>query len=153
MNQLFYKIQLSNWVLGTIEKMNKADKLDFSTWSDYWYETYIELDGKSKESGTKVCPQHAAFGLWRLGLIRGSKIPYQNKPLSMVNDEFGKNATYAVIAVDLLRKQNAPKGKANLWIRVQELYREFLHDEPANSEQGAITIAQILYKEGHIVSI
>jgi hypothetical protein len=147
-----FKIPLSLWVVGTIEKMNKHKKSDFLSWSEYWYETYKELGGKSQESGKKLCPQHAAYGLWRLGRIRGTTIPYQNKPFSYINSEYGKNALYALLALDILGKRKSPIEKADLWVQVQEQFRKIAQDEPAMSQQGVVTVAFGLFKEGFIVS-
>ena len=149
---VLYKLSLSRWIRGTIDKMNRSNKRDIQSWSKFWLETYKELGGRSDKCGKKGCPQHAAYGLWRLGRIKGTNIPYQHKTIKDINQEFGKNAAYAVIAHDLLEKRQAANTDANLWIQVQDIYREAVHDEPAKSQQGAITVAAILFKEGQIVT-
>ncbi len=67
MPEVLFNIPLREWVFGTIEKMNKFGKSDLQSWRKYWLETYQELGGKSFESGSKGCPQHAASsnsGFW-----------------------------------------------------------------------------------------
>ena len=95
------KIPVTQWIRGTIEKMNKAGKQDSQSWNDYWFETYKELGGQSEESGTKGCPKHAAYGLWRLGRIKETNIPYHHQAINSINQEYGKNAVYAILALDL----------------------------------------------------
>ena len=34
-----YKIPLTRWIRGTIEKMNRFRKRDIQSWRDYWLET------------------------------------------------------------------------------------------------------------------
>jgi hypothetical protein len=149
---VLFKIPLTKWIRETIDKMINNGKSDIQSWSYYWFETYKELGGRSKESGTKGCPQHAAYGLWRLGRIKGANIPYQEKSIHPINQEFGKNAAYAVLALDLFEAQKAARDNTALWIQVQEQYRKAVHEEPAKSQQGAITVAAILFEEGQIVT-
>jgi len=149
---VLFKIPLTNWVFGTIEKMNRFRKQDIQSWGDYWFETYKELGGQSDESGAKDCPQHAAYGLWRLGRIKGTNIPYQDKAIDAINQEFGKNAAYAVIALAILGKGQFNNDRTRLWNQIQDLYREIAFEEPAQSEQGAVRVAKILFEEGYIVS-
>lgn len=149
---VLFKIPFTEWIRGTIDKMSKNGRSDIQSWRSYWFETYKELGGRSKDGGTKGCPQHAAFGLWRLGRIKGANIPYQEKSIRHINQEFGKNAAYAVLALGLFEDQKAASDNAALWIQVQELYRRSVHEEPAKSQQGAITVAAILFEEGQIVT-
>ncbi len=148
---VLFSIPVSLWVHGTIEKMNRFKKRDIHSWGEYWLETYLELGGKSTASGSKGCPQHAAYGLWRLGRIKGTNMPLRNFSLSLINREFGKNTTYAILALELLENGQAAMNQSLFWAQVQELFRKRLHNEPANSQQGAVTIAQVLYDEGLIV--
>ena len=152
MPKVLYKMPLTCWIRGTIEKMNRFRKRDIQSWSHYWLETYKELGGQSDESGSKGCPQHAAYGLWRLGRIKEANISYQQKTIKSINQEYGKNAAYAVLALDLLEKRQAARDKANLWIQVQDKYRKTVHEKPAKSQQGAITVAVTLFEEGQIVT-
>jgi len=148
--ELFY-IPLSEWVQRTIEKMNRSDKKDSDTWDKCWVETYRELGGQSEESGSKGCPKHAAFGLWRLGYVIGSNVPYHPRSLTSIKQEYGKNTAYAAIAVDLLERGQAASTDEQLWQQVRGIYQQALRDKPAASNQGAVKVAQILFDEGHLV--
>jgi hypothetical protein len=91
--------------------------------------------------------QLAAYGLWHLGRISNSGKTFQNWTLEIVNEELGKNAVYAVLALDLLegkcneKESEGDRSKAELWAEVQELYQQKLGEPPAQREQGAIKIA------------
>ena len=152
MEEVLFKVPLTRWIRKTIDKMNISRKRDIKSWSVYWFETYKSLGGQSDESGNKGCPQHAAYGLWQLGRIKDSNIPYQHMSISSINNTYGKNATYAVFAIDLLEKGKAARNEAMLWTQVQELYRKTFHEEPAKSQQGAIKVALTLFVEGQIVT-
>ena len=84
--ELFY-IPLTLWVRGAIEKMEENGKQDFPSWQDYWYQTYQELGGKSVNSGTKGCPMYGAYGLWRMGKIKDTKIPHRQIPIKLIYQE------------------------------------------------------------------
>ena len=75
MANVLYKVPLSEWVLGTIQKMNELRSTDVRDWTKVWYEVYQELGGKTPNSGNKGCPRVAAFGLWYLGLVKGGGRP------------------------------------------------------------------------------
>jgi hypothetical protein len=158
MSEVLFNIPLASWVQGTIERMNAAGKDDFDTWSMYWFRVYKDLGGQSDSSGSKECPKHAAYGLWRSGRIANSRKPFQNWTLEEVNKEFGKNAAYAVMALDLLEQKRSEKdnvghwSKAELWTKVREQYQKKLGEPAAQSEQGAVTIALGLFKEGQTIS-
>ncbi len=151
MTQIFLNVPLTRWVRGTIEKMNGHGRRDIHSWGAFWLETYTELGGRSDSSGSKECPKHAAYGLWMMGMIKDSGIASKPTGVKVVNQEFGRNATYAVLALDLLRKQ--PKGwtDTGLWKTVQDAFRNAIHEEPAISSQGAVKIARILFEEGQII--
>lgn len=148
---ILFNIPLVHWVKQTIEKMNAAGKDDFETWSKYWLQTYKDLGGKSDNSGSKECPKHSAYGLWRLGRISNSGKTFQNWTLERINKELGKNAAYAVLALDLLESRNG-WSKSELWSKVQERYQQKIGEPSAVSEQGAIRISLGLFTEGQIVS-
>jgi hypothetical protein len=150
MTGVLFKIPVTLWVTRTIEKMNKAGTIDIQSWSRFWLETYQELGGKSIDSGRKGCPLHAAYGLWRLGRIKGAGLPYQYDPIRFINQTYGKNAAYAVLALDLLEDGRAFRNIDDLWNQVKLLYRRTLNQDPANSQQGAITIALTLFEEDQI---
>ena len=158
MPAVLFNIPLVRWVRRTIERMNTAGKDDFETWSNYWFQTYKDLDGQSDSSGSKECPKHAAYGLWRLGRISNSGKTFQNWTLERANEELGKNAVYALLALSLLERKRCQKdteghwSKAELWAKVQELYQEKLGEPPPQSEQGAIKIAMGLFAEGQTLS-
>ena len=152
MQGVLFGIPLTRWIRGTIEKMNRFRKRDIQSWRDYWLETYRELGGQSDESGSKSCPLHAAFGLWRLGRIKDANIHYQHKGIIFINQKYGKNAAYAVLALDLLENRQDARDNANFWIQVQDFYRRTIHEEPAKSQQGAVTVAVALFGDGQIVT-
>jgi len=152
MQGVLFGIPLTRWIRGTIEKMNRFGKRDIQSWRDYWLETYRELGGQSDESGSKGSPIHAAYGLWRLGRIKNANIPYQHKRIDFINQNYGKNAAYAVLALDLLENRQDARDKANLWHLVQDFYRRTTHEEPAISQQGAVTVAVALFVDRQIVT-
>lgn len=145
-----FKIPLTRWVLGTVDKMTKYGYDDFQDWSQAWLQTYKELGGKSNETGKKQCPKHAAYALWQLGRIKNSSKPFQNLSLASIYDLYGKNAVYAILTLDLLSTNQAAQDNIFLWHQVQNMFLSKLHEEPAESQQGAVTIARILFDEGQI---
>ena len=153
MPAVLFNIPLVRWVQRTIERMNAVGKDDFETWSNYWFRTYKDLGGQSDSSGSKECPKHAAYGLWCLGRISNCGKTFQNWTLDRVNKELGKNAAYAVLALELLERKRGDKdtvgfwSKAELWAIVQELYQVKIGEPPAQSEQGAVKIALGLFME------
>ena len=147
-----FNIPLVGWVRGTIERMNAIGKDDLRTWTCCWFETYKNLGGQGVHSGAKACPKRAAYGLWRLGRISNCEMAFQNWALCRVNQEFGKNATYAVLALDSLETEGH-RSKAELWCRVRELYQQKLGERPAQSEQGAVTVALGLFTEKQTVAV
>jgi hypothetical protein len=149
---VLFGIPLTRWVRGTIEKMNGVGKRDVQSWSDYWLKTYYELGGRSEASGSKGCPQHAAYGLWRLGRIKGTNLPYQRMAVNHIYQEYGNNAAYAILALELLENKQTAESKAGLWRQVQNLFRIRVHEEPATSQQGAVTVALTLFEEKQIVT-
>jgi hypothetical protein len=151
MPTVLFNISLVRWVRETIERMNAAGKDDIESWRNYWFQTYKDLGGTSDTSGSKGCPQHAAYGLWRLGRISNSGMVFQNWTLERVNKELGKNAAYAVLALDLLESKH-DWSKTDLWSKVQESYQQKIGEQSAKSEQGAIKISLGLFTEGQIVS-
>ncbi len=151
MSRLLFNIPLTRWIRGTIEKMKGSGRFDIQTWSNYWFDTYKELGGESDDSGKKDCPQHAAYGLWRLGRIKDTNIPYQLMAINHINKEYGKNAAYAILALELLEAGQSEGTHAGLWRQVQELFKRRVHQEPAQSQQGVVSVAKILFEEDQIV--
>ncbi len=152
MTQVLFRIPLTLWIRGTIEKMNQSRKTDYHSWSHSWFETYKELGGKNDTSGTKECPQHAAYGLWRLGRIKNTNIPLRLMSISHIDKEYGKNVSYAILALELLESHQVEDTGTDIWGQVQSLYKIRMHKEPAQSQQGAVTIARALFADRLIVS-
>ena len=152
MPAVLFRIPLVLWVRKTMEKMNAIGQGDSDTWNRFWLRTYTELGGASENSGSKGCPRSAAYGLWRLGRIVGSGKPFQNWSIRKVKERLGKNAAYAVLALDLLEVGWEAKDIEGLWIEVRRLYQQELDETPARTQQGAITVASVLFSEGQIVS-
>ena len=152
MPAILMRIPLALWVRRTVEKMNARHQDDAEAWSRSWLQTYRELGGTSQASGTKGCPRSAAYGLWRLGRIARSGQPFRDMSLVRVNTEFGKNATYAVLALDLLEQGWNVEDSEGLWAEVRRLYAEKLHETPAESQQRAVKVARILFAEGETMS-
>lgn len=154
-----FRIPITPWVMQTIQKMNARGNQDIKYWSTYWYKSCTELGGKNKNSGSKECPKHAAFGLWRLGRIEGGGQALQESKLSEIDYRFGKNTTYAVLALEVLEiyaDKMSGEGywsKTKIWRTVKEMYKQRLPDVPAESEQGAVRIALALHRERKIVSL
>ncbi len=144
------KILVTPWVLGTVEKMRRAGTTEAADWARFWLETYGELGGRSNESGAKGCPRAGAYGLWFLGrLARGGRA-LQAWSIDRVNRELGKNATYAVIAADLLGT-GMDTSLRQLWPAVQARYVQATGQEPAMTEQGEVKVALVLFCEGQLV--
>lgn len=148
---VLFRIPAVKWVHGVIHKMNQAGKQDVGSWEIFWLETYFELGGKSKSSGSKGCPAHGAYGLWQLGRVKGCNLPYQSTPLRIINQTYGKNAAYAAIALDILTETPLISDD-DLWWKVQENFYRQIHERPAESQQGAVTVARILFEEGEIIT-
>jgi hypothetical protein len=145
------KVPVAHWIRGTIEKMNRSGVEDSSSWASRWIETYYELGGQSDESGKKACPRAAGYGLWQLGRIRDGGKPWKDWSLTRIRQEFGKNATYAVLALQLL-DNGANSRDPNIWDKVRSLYQQQLGEDAAQGEQGEIRLACILFDEGLIVT-
>ena len=144
-------IEKIQWVQKTVAKMNATGTNDSEMWNSLWLATYKELGGTSENYGSKVCPKAAAYGLWFLGRITGSNRPCRNWPIEKVRKELGKNSAYAILSLTFLeRKEKITKLK--LWQEVKKLYRQEFSEEPAESEEGAVSIASVLFKAGKIIS-
>ena len=139
-----YKINLKDWVLNTIEKVEKGDD-----WNCAWKETYFELGGKSRESGSKFCPMNGAEVLYRLGRIKGSRNSFRNPELKEIWNG-STNGAYAILALEcILEKPDI--SRSALWARIQERIRSELGEEPAKFNQGAPTVAYKLWHLGLIM--
>ena len=143
---IYLSMPLTKWVQGTIAKMTAARTTQLKDWSRYWIQTYMELGGTSCEhlttnpgSGDKRCPMHAAYGLWRLGRIKGSE-KLANFTLQEVDQRYGPNAAYAVLVLDLLENDQAASHWTHhqIWSSVSDSYQRQLGRQPALTRQGAL---------------
>ena len=139
-----YKIDLKDWILGTIEKVESG-----SDWNRAWKKTYFELGGKSRESGSKFSPMNGAAILYQLGRIKGSRKPFQSPELKEIWNG-STNGAYAILALKYIsEKPNI--SRSELWTRIQEGIRSELGEEPAEFNQGAPSVAYKLWHLGLIV--
>lgn len=150
MTATLYKIPVSAWVLGTAKKMEAAGVEDRESWSRYWVETYDALGGASS-SGSKPCPRSAAYGIWYLGWLKGSRRPALSWSINEIGEKLGKNAAYAAIAFCLLRQGARPKPAGQLWESVQREFNRETGKTAANTEQGAVKLAIGLFLKGKLV--
>ena len=139
-----YKINLKDWVLNTIEKVEKG-----TDWICAWRETYFELGGRSKESGSKFCPMKGAETLYRLGRIKGSGQPFRNPELKEIWN-YSTNGAYAILALEYI-SEKPDISRSELWTRIQDRIRAELDEEPAKFNQGAPTVAYKLWHLGLIM--
>ena len=117
-------INLRAWVYGTIQKVQEGDN-----WNSAWEETYRNLGGKSANSGRKVCPMVSTKALYLLGRIKNSDMPYQKLPLRNVWNDYSKNGTYSILALEGL-SQNPDISLTDLWRYVQHQIRKELRRKP-----------------------
>ena len=135
-------IPVARWVGGTIQKMVRARTVERRDWARFWFDTYRELGGTSRTSGTKGCPRSAAYGLWFLGRVAGADRPRLCWPLQRVMDELGRNAAYAILAMDFASEARGELTQT--WQQVQQEFRKSTGKEPARSEQGEVRLALAL---------
>ena len=143
-HRTFLRVDLPEWVFGTIDKVRGGQE-----WADAWRATYCEIGGRSRETGRKGCPMVAARTLYEYGRIRGGGTDYRDCDLAALW-EHGRNGTYAMLAIRLLRER-PDLGKAALWQRIRKTVRRELGGEPAASNQGGPTLAFQLFHLGLIV--
>lgn len=151
MTEILNKIPVSAWVLSTAERMEAAAVEDRGSWSSFWVETYDALGGASS-SGGKPCPKCAAYGLWYLGWLKGSKRPSLGWSVSEIREKLGKNAAYAAIVFRLLRQGARPQPVDQLWESVRREFKRETGETAANTEQGAVKLAMGLFLEGELVA-
>jgi len=132
------------WVKRSISKMETIGSTDKRAWNVAWLQAYRDLGGNSSV-GEKPCPRAAAYGLWRV-MALNDQYDRESWPLSRVCSEFGKNALYSVIAMEILRTSPDIEPKA-LWKIVQHETRR-LGIQPARSEQGEIRLVIALHESG-----
>ena len=143
-HRIFLAVDLRAWVYGTIDKVRGG-----RDWGPAWWETYKEIGGRSRSSGTKGCPVAAARTLYEFGRIRDCGQAYRDCDLREMWER-SRNGTYAMLAIRLLG-ENSELGKAELWARIQTAVRRELDAEPAVSNQGGPTLAFQLWHQGLIV--
>jgi len=124
-NNKFLIVNLELWVFGTIKKVEKGSK-----WNIAWQDTYREIGGKSLESGKKVCPMSGTKTLYLLGRIKGGNISFKHLSPRVVWEEFSKNGTYAILALECLDR-DPNLSLADLWLTVQNRIKSELGEEPA----------------------
>lgn len=139
---IFMRIDLTDWVYRTIEKVQRG-----SQWQDAWQKTYRELGGASDAVMTKGCPMKGTQTLYELGRIKDSGKNRKNLPLAEIRNGYSKNGVYAVLALDELQS-NSDISAPDLWKRIQERVRNDLGEEPAASNQGGPTVAFKLWHAG-----
>jgi hypothetical protein len=144
-SDLLNGIPVTPWVVGTVTRMRQAGATDSANWGRFWLQTYLELGGRSTESGKKSCPKSGAYALWFLGrLIHGGRPPL-NWSAKQIDTQLGKNAAYAILTAELLAGGAEPSAE-RLWPRVQDRYKREANDRPAATEQGAVKIAVALFR-------
>jgi len=136
-------VNIEKWIYGTIDKVQERDW----EWKEAWRETYFEIGGLEESIANKGCPRKGAEALYELGRIKNTNIEYQNKTLQYVNDNLSKNGVYSFLAHRILSES---EGKSqielsDLWDNVKRCYLEALCEEPANSNNGATTVAYKLW--------
>ena len=140
----FYNINLKDWVLGTIKKVEHG-----ADWNCAWLKTYFGLGGKSRESGTKGCPKKGAETLYLLGRIKGFG-RFQNPGLGDIRRNYSKNGVYAILALEYIQRE-PNMSQSELWHKIKERFRRELNEKPAESNQGGPTVAYKLWYLGLIV--
>ena len=144
----YLKVNLWELINGTIAKVN-AECIK-REWDGAWFKTYKELGGRSQNYGKKGCPKNAAFCLFKLGRIKGSNMPLETLSDQDVLDKYGKNGVYAKMAIEILQAE--PSLNLNsLWKKVQDKYRKEIGKKPAQSNQGAATVAFKLFNNRKII--
>lgn len=143
--RLFMKIDIAKWVSGTIAKVQQGEN-----WNGAWHKTYCELGGKRIESGKKICPIKAVEALYHLGRIEGTDIDRNDMPIRHVYSKHSKNGAYAILALDILQS-NSDITLTQLWEKIQGRVEKELPEPPAQSNQGAATVAYRLWHLGLIV--
>lgn len=147
------KVPATEWIQGTIAKMNRDGVDDRRSWAERWAATYFELGGKKLSLARKACPRSAAYGLWQLGRIREGGRRWDDVGLARILREHSTNTAYAVLALQLLDQDAQLRGGV-LWARVRAAYRQHfpLEPEPAEGEEGEVRLACILFDEDQIVT-
>ena len=144
MTSNFFKVNLLDWIDGTIQKV-RAGKL----WNDAWLSTYFEIGGVNHSCGNKSCPKNASRILYQTGRLKNFGIKRKNYDLQEVWED-SKNGVYALIAIDVLF-ENGPMEHKQLMERVYGETRSKFNHAP-KSDQGAIKLALLLWRSGWVQS-
>ena len=143
-HEIFMRVDLRDWVYGTIERHRRG-----MPWRQAWVGTYRDMGGTSGASGRKGCPMAAANALYRFGRIRDAGLPWRECDIPELWRS-ARNGTYAMLAVRLLHT-DPDLGKASLWSAIQDAVRRETGYEPARTNQGGPTVAFQLWHLGLIV--
>ena len=142
MNSNFLKVDLLDWIYGTIQKVQDGEQ-----WNDAWLSTYYEIGGVSHSSGSKACPKNASRTLYQTGRLQNSGIEYKNYDLQEIWQD-SKNGVYALIALDILFENESIEYE-----RLKErVYAETMSrfNSAPRSDQGAIILALKLWRLGKV---
>lgn len=139
MERIFYNIDIVNWIYGTVEKV-KTQKI---AWNKAWYDTYFELGGKSETSKKKACPKNAARVLYETGRLSNTNLDVKPCSLRHIWETDSRNGAYALMAVNLLCKEDQ-LPLSSLIKKVHKMAKKEFGTSP-KSDQGAIKITHILW--------
>ncbi len=140
----FMKVNLKEWILGTINLVEHGQE-----WNDAWYSIYKNLGGTSENSGLKGCPMNGAKTLYLLGRIKGGKRPYLSPTLQEIWNNYSKNGAYAILALDFLSR-NPDIELEYMWGQIREKIIADLQEQPAMNNAGGPTVAFKLWHLGMI---
>ena len=140
-----FKVPAKGWILATIKKMEDEGTSKRADWNRFWLESYTELGGEKQASGRKACPCAAAYGLWMLGRVRGASREFDSSDLVKINDEYGPNTAYVVIAVEEL-EQNSDIQLSELWPKIRTRYEAEIGKEAASCEAGQVRLTMALHR-------
>ena len=138
MNRIFLKVDLLDWVYGTIKKVQNG-----RNWNAAWLSTYHEIGGKKCSIGTKPCPKHAARILYQTGRLKCSGIRPKKYCLTDVWKD-SRNGVYALVAADILLNSHSVDYD-QLKICVYKTTQRCFNSSPV-SDQGAIKLTYMLWK-------
>lgn len=144
-----YHMPVTQWVMGTVERVLHTGREDSDTWNTCWANEYAALGG-IKSSGDKPCPRAAAYGLWILGRLRSGKRPLLAWNTAKVYCNLNKNAAYASITADLLATDPL-RSATELWPLVQAEFTHCTGDAPAGKDQGEVRLVVALFHSQQLV--
>ena len=143
MCKILFKIDIEDWVLGTVNKYETG-----SNWDDSWSDTYYELGGCKYSVSVKGCPKIAAKTLYKLGRFKNTNSSYQEISFKAVCEKYSKNGMYSLMTLKFLQ-QNSNLTYKEVWEFVKNsLLDDFKID--LNFDQGAVKVAYRMWQLGHI---